>query len=150
MGGFDGGENFLCMPLRLYFGKDLQQLLVGPDEEGGALNPNHFLAVHILFLENIKLFADYFVYICKERIGQVVLLSELLLRLRRVTRDTENNGACLLYLLEDVAKTAGFDRTAGSIGPGIEEKHYWFAAEVFQMYGFIFVRLQSEIGDFVV
>src|ERR1700730_6650789 len=138
------------MTLRLYFGKDFQQSLVGSNEEGGPLNADHFLAVHILLLENVKLFADYFVYICKEGIGQVVLLFELLLRLRRVARDTENNGAGLLYLLEDVTKAAGFDGAAGSVGPGIKEKHYWFATEVLQMYGFVFVRLKREVGDFVV
>ena len=63
---FDGGKNLLGVPLRLYFGKDFQQFLVGPNKECGPLNPNHFLAIHILLLENIKLFADYFVYICKE------------------------------------------------------------------------------------
>jgi hypothetical protein len=150
MSGFDGGKYLLGMPLRLYFGKDFQQLLVGSNEECGPLNTDHFLAIHILLLENIKLFADYFVYICKEGIRQVVLFFELLLRLGRVTRDTENYSAGLLYLLEDVAKTAGFDGAAGSVGPGIEEKHYWFAAEVLQMYGFIFLSLKREVGDFVV
>src|SRR5271156_3922086 len=116
MGGFDGGENFLCMPLRLYFGKDLQQLLVGPDEEGGALDPNHFLAIHILFLENIKLFADYFVYICKEGVRQVILLFEFLLRLGGIARDPQYDGSSLLYLLEDVTKATGFDSAARSVG----------------------------------
>ena len=37
--------------------------------------PMTFLAVHILFLENIKLFADCFVYISKEGIRQVVLFA---------------------------------------------------------------------------
>src|ERR1700758_1197541 len=117
--GFDSGKYLLGVPLRLYFGKDFQQFLVGPNEEGGPLNADHLLAVHILLLENIKLFADYFVYICKEGVGQVVLLFKLLLRLGRVARDTKNNGACLLYLLEDVAETAGFDGATGSVGPGI-------------------------------
>src|SRR5271155_5039824 len=62
---FYGGKNLFGVPLRLYFWKDLQQLAVGTDEKRGPLDPNHFLAVYILFLENIKLFADYFVYICK-------------------------------------------------------------------------------------
>src|ERR1700744_789751 len=118
------------MPLRLHLGKDPQQSLVGANEKCGPLDAHHFLAIHILLLENIKLFADYFVYICKEDIRQVVLLFELLLRLWCVARDTENNSAGLLYLLEDVAKTAGFDGAAGSVGPGIEEKHHGFAAVI--------------------
>jgi hypothetical protein len=150
MGCFDSGKNLFGVPLRLDFGKDFQQLLIGTDEECGPLNANHFLAVHILLLENIKLFADYFVYISKEGIRQVVLLFEFLLRLRGVARDTENDGASLLYLLEDVTKAAGFDRAAGRVGPGIEEKHYRFAAEVLQVHGFIFLGLKREVGDFVV
>src|SRR5277367_3748522 len=113
---FDSGKNLFGVSLRLYFGKDLQQLAVGTDEKGGPLNPNHFLAVHILFLENIKLFADYFVYICKEGVRQVVLLFEFLLRLGRVARDTQNDGSSLLYLLECVTKAAGFNGASRSVG----------------------------------
>jgi hypothetical protein len=150
MGCFDSGKNLFGVPLRLDLGKDFQQLLIGTDEECGPLNANHFLAVHILLLENIKLFADYFVYISKEGIRQVVLLFEFLLRLWGVARDTEDDGASLLYLLEDVTEAAGFDRAAGRVGPGIEEKHYRFAAEVLQVHGFIFLGLKREVGDFVV
>src|ERR1700733_9545759 len=124
MGCFDRGENFFGVSLRLYFGKDLQQLLIGTDEEGGPLNPDHFLAIHVLLLENVKLFADYFVYICKEGVGQVVFLLEFLLRLGRVARDTQNDGPGLLYLLEDVTKATGFDSAAGSVGLGIKEKNH--------------------------
>src|SRR5271154_2867866 len=148
--GFDGGKHLFSVPFRLYFGEDLQQLPIRTDEEGSPLNPNHFLAVHILFLENVKLFANYFVYICKEGIGQVVLLFEFLLCLRRVARDTQNNGSGLLYLLEDVTKATGFDSAAGGVGLGIKEKHHRFAGEIFKMYGFVFFGLQCEVSNFVV
>src|SRR5271163_191447 len=97
--GFDGGKHLFSVPFRLYFGEDLQQLPIRTDEEGSPLNPNHFLAVHILFLENVKLFANYFVYICKEGIGQVILLFEFLLRLgvsREIPRTTAP--ACCIFL----------------------------------------------------
>src|SRR5271154_3423988 len=119
------------MPFRLYFGENLQQFLIRTDEKSSPLNPNHFLAVHILLLENVKLFADYFVYICKEGVGQVVLLLEFLLRLGGVARDTQNNGPGLLYLFEDVTKATGFDSAAGSVGLGIKEKNHRFAGEIF-------------------
>ena len=147
---FDSGKNLFGVPLRLHFGEDLQQLPIRPDEECGPLNPNHFLAVHILFLENIKLFADCFVYICKEGVGQAVLLFEFFLRLRRVTRDTQNDGPGLLYLLKYVAKATCFDGAARRVGLGIEEKHNRFAGEVFQVYGFVFFGLKREISNFVV
>ena len=138
------------MPLRLHFGEDLQQLLIRTDEECGPLNPNYLLAVHILFLENAKLFADYFVYICKEGVGQGVLLFEFLLRLRCVARDTQNDGSGLLYLLKYIAKATCFNGTARRVGLGIEEKHDGFAGEVFQVYGFVFFGLKREISNFVV
>jgi hypothetical protein len=138
------------MPFRLYFGEDFQQLLIGPDEECGALNTLHFLAVHVLFLENVKLFAHCFVYICKEGVGQVVLFFEFLLCLGGVPGNAQNDGARLLYLLEDITKAAGFDGATGGVGPGIEKKHHWFAGIVLQVYGFIFFGLKSEVGDFVV
>src|SRR5271168_4016754 len=118
MSCLDGGQNFLRVPLRLHFGEYLEQLPIRTDEKCGPLNANHFLAIHILFLQNVKLFADYFVYICKECVRQVVLLFEFLLCLGRVARYTQNDGAGLLYLLEDISKAAGFDGATWSVGPG--------------------------------
>ncbi len=150
LGCFDRSKDLFGVPFRLDFGKDLQQLLIGTDEEGGPLNANHFLAIHVLFLENIKLFADYFVYICKEGVRQVVLLFEFLLGLGRVARDTQDDGAGLLYLFEDITKAAGFDGAAGSIGLGIKEEHDRFAAEIFQVHGLVFFSLKRKVGHFVV
>src|SRR3984957_20208328 len=150
MGCFNRGKNLFGVPLRLYLGKDFEQLLIGPDEKCGPLNPYCFLAIHVLFLENIKLFADYFVYICKEGVRQVVLLLEFLLRLGCVARDTQNDSPGLLYLLEYITKAAGFDGAAGSVSPGIEEKHNRLAAEILQVHGFVFFGLQREVSNFVV
>ena len=58
-------------------GIDVQQRLVRPDDEGRPLNAHHFLAVHVLFLQHIKLFADFLVYISKECVREVVLGAEL-------------------------------------------------------------------------
>ena len=150
MGCFDGGEHLFSVSLGLYFGKDSQQFLIRSDEECSSFDPHHFLAIHILFLENIKLFANYFVYICKEGIGQVVFLFEFLLRLGRVARYTQNDGSGVLYLLEDVAKAACLDRAAGSVGLGIKEKHHRFAGEILQMHRLVFFGLKREVGNFVV
>jgi hypothetical protein len=150
MGCFYGGKNLFSVSFRLYLGKNLQQLLIGTDEKCGPLNPNHFFAIHILFLENIKLFTNYFVYICKEGVRQAVLFFEFLLRLGRVARDTKNDGSSLLYLLEYITKAAGFDGAAGGIGLGIEEKHHRFAGKILQMHGLVFFGLKREISHFVV
>jgi hypothetical protein len=146
----DRGKNLFGVPLRLHFGEDPQQLLIRTDEECGPLNPNYLLAVHILFLENTKLFADYFVYICKEGVGQGELLFEFLLGFRCIARDTQNDGSGLLYLLKYIAKATCFDGAARRVGLGVEEKHDGFAGEVFQVYGFVFFGLKREISNFVV
>jgi hypothetical protein len=150
MGSFDGVEHLFSVALGFYLGEDFEQLLIGPDEEGGALNPHDFLAIHVLFLENIKLFAHYFVYICKEGVGQAVFFFEFFLRLGRVAGNAQNDGAGLLYLLEYITKAAGFDGAARSVGPGVEEKHHRLAGIVLQVYGFVFFSLKGKIGNFVV
>jgi hypothetical protein len=150
MSCLNGSKNLFGVALRLYFRKNLQQFLIRTNEERGPLNPNHFLAIHILFLENVKLFADYFVYICKEGVGQVVLFFEFFLRLGRIARDTQNDGPGLLYLLKYVAKATGFDGAAGSVCLGIEEKHDWFAGKIFQVHGLVLFGLKREISNFVV
>ena len=64
------------LDLREYF----HERAVRSYEKRSPLNPHNFFAVHILFLEDAKLFANCFVYISKEGIGQVIFFLELLLR----------------------------------------------------------------------
>ena len=67
-----------------------------------------------------------------------------------VTGNAENDGASLLYFLEDVTKAAGLDGATRRVGAGIEKKHHWFAGVVLQVYGFVFFGLKREVGNFVV
>jgi hypothetical protein len=132
------------------FGEDFDEGLVGADEERRPLDADDFLAVHVLFLENPKLFADFFVYICKEWIRQVVLGLEFGLGFGRVAGDAEDDGSGVLELFEGVAEAAGFDGAAGGIGPGIEEEDNGLAGEVAEMHGLILVVLNGEVGNFLV
>ena len=104
------------------FGEDVEQGLVGTDDEGGSLDTEDFLAIHVLFLEDAKLIADFLVYISKERVGQVVFGAEFGLGLGGIARDAENYGTGRLDLGEGIAESAGFDGAAGGIGAGIEEQ----------------------------
>ena len=99
--------------------------------------PIDFLPVHILFLQDTKLIADLFVYISKEGIRKVVLLAEFLLRLGRVARDAEHDGAGRLDLFELVAETARLDGAAGRIGFGIKEQDHRLSGKILQMNGFL-------------
>jgi uncharacterized membrane protein YgcG len=132
------------------FGEDFEDALVGADQEGGPLDPHDFFAVHILFFENIKLFAHGFVYISKEGIREVVLFAEFPLRLRRIAGNAEDDGAGRLDFFELVAKAAGLNGAAGRVGFGIEKQDDRLTGEVLQMDGLVVIVLENKIGDFVV
>jgi len=138
------------MAFGLDLGEDAQERLVGTDEEGCPLDADDFLAVHVLFLEDPKLFADFFVYISKERIRKVVLCLEFGLGFGRVAGDAEDDGAGVLELFEGVTKAAGFDGAAGSVGAGIEEEDDGFSGEVAEVDGVFLIVLKREVGDFLV
>src|SRR5277367_2447679 len=146
----DGGEDFVGVAFGLYFGEDAEEALVGADEEGGPLDADDFLAVHVLFLEHIKLFADFFVYICKEWIRQVILFLEFLLRPGRVAGDAENDGSGSLELLEGVTEAAGFDGASGRVGSGVKEQDNGLAGKVLEVHSIFLVVLQREVGNFLV
>src|SRR5271163_4057722 len=146
----DGVEDLFGVAFGLDLWEDLEEGLVGADEEGGPLDADDFLAVHVLFLEHIKLFADFFVYICKEWIGQVILFLEFLLSFGRVAGDAENNGSGGLELFEGVAEAAGFDGATGRIGSGVKEKDNGLAGKVLEVHSIFLVVLQREVGNFLV
>jgi len=135
---------------RFDFGEDLQQGLVGADDEGGALDAHHFFAIHVLFLEHPKLIADLFVYICEEWVGKVVFFAELALRFGGVAGDSEDDCAGLLKLFKGVAEAAGFDGAARSVRSGIKEEYDWLSGEVGEMDGLILIVLEGEVGNFFV
>ena len=136
------------MAFRRNFGKDVDERLVGSDQERCALDTHDLLAVHVLFLHHAKLIADFLVYISKECIRKVVLRAELGLGLGRVARDAQYHGAGGLQLLEGVAETAGLNGAARGIGSRIKEKNHGFAFKVREAYFFLFVGFKRKIGDF--
>ena len=144
------GQHFFRVAFGRDLGKDVQQGLVGADQERGPLDAPHLLAVHVLFLQHAKLIADFLVYISKECVRQVVLGAEFGLGLGRVAADAEHHGAGGLELLEGVAEAAGLNGAARSVGSGIKEEYDGLAGIVRQAYGFVLVGLQREIGDFAV
>ena len=60
-------------PCGVTLGKMCSTGLIGSDDEHRPLDPHHFLAVHVLFFQHVKLFADFLVYISKECVREVVL-----------------------------------------------------------------------------
>src|SRR5208282_5850464 len=136
------------MAFRRNFGKDVEECLVGSDQKRCAFDTHDLLAVHVLFLHHAKLIADFLVYISKECVRKVVLRPEFGLGLSDIARDAEDHGAGSLQLLEGIAKAAGFNGAARSIGSGIKKENYGFAFKVREAYFFLLVGFQREVGDF--
>jgi len=118
------------VPLGSDFGEDMQQRLVGADQERSSLDAPYFLAIHVLFFQNTKLIADFLVYISKERVRQVVFSAEFGLCFRSIARDAEHYCPSSLEFFESIAKAAGFNGAAWRVCSGIEEKHDGFAGIV--------------------
>ena len=132
------------------FGENLQQRLVRANQEGGPLNAHDFLPVHIFFFQHVKLFADFFVYIGKEGIRQVVLCLELRWP-SGVSREMPSTMApAALEFFEGVAEAAGLDRAARSVGSGIKEEDDGLAGEILEVNGIFLVILKRKIGNFLV
>jgi len=128
--GLEGFENFFGVALWFDLGEDLEQGLVGADYEGSALDADDFLAVHVLFFEYPKLIADFFVYICEQCVGQVVLFAEFTLGFGGVAGDSEHDCSGGLEFFEGIAEAAGFDGATRGIGLRVEEEYDGFSGEV--------------------
>lgn len=148
--GLNRGQYFFGVALWLDLGEYLQESLVRTDDEGCALDADHFPAVHVLFLEHPKLIAHLFVYICEERIRQVELFPEFALCFGRVAGDSEDDGAGFLELFKGIAEAAGFDGAARRIRLGIKEEYDRLSGEVGEMDGLVLIVLEGEVGNFFV
>lgn len=109
------------MALRSDFGEDPGDLPFFIDHKSGALYPHHLLTVHIFFFDYSVGLGDFLVRIGEQGIRQLVLLLELLLLGRRVSRYAEDNGPSLLNCFKCVAEPARLYGSTGGIGFGIEK-----------------------------
>src|SRR5580692_2075689 len=123
--GLNRRQHLFRVALGPDLGEDLQESLVGTDDEGGPFDADHFLAVHVLFLEHPKLIAHLFVYICEEWIRQVELFPEFALCLGRIAGDSEHHRAGFLELFKGVAEAAGLNGAARCVRLGIKEEYDW-------------------------
>ncbi len=107
---------------------------VWADQESSSGNAHHFFAIHILFLDHTKLVRNRFILISKERVGQLVLVFELLLGRGCVGGDAEYGYARPGEFAICVAEPARFYRSTGCVGLGIEEQDDGFAAKLLQFH----------------
>ena len=129
---FQRGQYLFRVPVRFHVLKDLGDLAIGANNECSARNPQELLPVHALFFHHAVCGADLLVHVGEKGVRQVVFLLELLLLLRRVSRDAQHDGAGLLDLFECVAEPARFYRSTGGVCLREEKEDDILAGKVFQ------------------
>jgi len=112
----------------------LRDLAFAIDQERGAGDPLHLLAIHIFFFDHAESFADFFVRVGEQVIGKLVLFLEFFLCGRGVGGNPQNGEAGFLQFCVRVAEPARFYGSTGSIGFGVEEEDDVLPAQVFQAY----------------
>ena len=126
-------QHFFGVPVRFHVLENVRDLSVRPDQECGTGDTQHFLAVHVLFLDHAELVGDCLVLISQQRIGQLVLVLELLLGGRCIGRDSEYGDSGPGQFAVCVAEPARFDGSTGGIGFRIEEQDNRLAAKLLQL-----------------
>ena len=86
------------MTFDFHFLKNVPNLAVGPNHEGGADDSHDFLTVHVLFLQNAEGHGDLFVGVSQQGKGQSFFFGEFFLRCRLIGGDAKQLGARLLNL----------------------------------------------------
>ena len=127
-------QHLFRMPIGLHVLEDVGDFAVCADQERSSSNAHHFLAIHVLFLDHIKLLGNCFILIGKERVGQLVLVFEVLLGGRRIGGDAKYGYAGPGEFAVCVAEPARFDRSTGRVGLGVEEQDHGFAAKLLQFH----------------
>src|ERR1022692_2822817 len=135
------GQDLRGVAGRLDLREDLLDLTPLVDHEGGALDPHHFLAVHVLLLPHAVSLRDFLIDVAQQRIWKALVLLEGSLCLGRVLGNAEHHHALLFKLLERVAKLARFYGAARSTGFRIEEEHRLLAAYSVQIERFARIGL---------
>src|SRR5450631_1008908 len=90
------------------------------DHKSAALDPAHFLTVHVLHLDDGKLRAKLFVRVGYQFERKFHFRLEVFVRLQAVAGDTDNDRARLDELAMQVAKLHAFGRAARRVVPRIE------------------------------
>ena len=120
------------MTLRIHLLKDVLNLAVRTDDEGGACDSPDLFALHIFFFHHAEGLGHFLVGIGEQAEWQVKFLLKFLLRFRSVGGDAEQHGASLLHLLVCVAEPASFNGSTRGVGARIKIEDHGLAAQILQ------------------
>lgn len=126
----DHCQHFFSVAFGLHFLEDVLDLAFGTDQEGRSRDPHDFLAVHVLFFDDIIGITNLLLGVSQQGVGQVIFLLKFLLLLRGVGGDAEDYGTRLLNFFVCVTKLGRLNRSTRSVGFGIKEQDDGFAAKI--------------------
>ena len=133
------------MAVGLHVLEDLGDLAFSIDQERGARDALHLLAIHVLLFDHAKSFTQLLLRVGEQMVGKVILLLEFFLRGRSIGGNAVDGEAGLLEFLECVAEPARFYGSTGCVSLGIEEQDDVLPAKVFQAYDRTVLVRQAEI-----
>ena len=132
--GFDLCQHLFGVAVGLNVFEDMGDFAVWADQESSPGDSHHFFAIHVLFLDHIKLFGNCFILIGKERVGQLVLVLEVLLGRGGIGGDAKYGYAGPGEFAVCVAEPARFYRSTGCVGLRVEEQDHGFPAKLLQFH----------------
>ena len=83
----DGSQHLGHVAGDLHFAPLLDQHAGAVDEEGGALDATHLLAIHVLQSDDVEQRAERLIGVADQREGQLQLLTEVGVAFQAVARD---------------------------------------------------------------
>src|ERR1700720_1429009 len=143
-------QHLIGVSLWFYVIEDVLDLAVGANDERGPRDAHYFLAIHILLFDHTEQIRNLLVGIGQQRKRQTELVLKLLLRRRRVFRNTEQHRSRLFDRRVAIAKAAGLLGTSRRIRFGIKIEHDSFAAKIFQGNLFAVLIRRNEVWGFII
>src|SRR5438105_7012154 len=122
--GLDEVQHFFGVSGHLDAAPFLRNLAVAIDDERASLDAAHFLAVHVFHLDDAEFAAQLFIRIRDEFEGKPHLRLESLVRLERIARASDDDGAKLAELGIEIAKLRAFVRAARRVVLRIDVEHH--------------------------
>ena len=137
------------MPVDFNFRPDAGDLSGLIDHERCSLASHGNLAVHILLFPDAVRLHHFGIDVGEQSKRQIVLLSELRLRLGAVLRNANDYGLFLCERFDFITEVTGFARSARGIGPRVEKQNDLLPRERRERNAGAVIRDERECGRLV-